>query len=148
MQLKKYNNRSGIYHVKNREKYLGKQDPKFKSKLEARMMFYLDHNQSVISWKYEPFPIKYVDKSSNNKIRNYYIDFVATVLGENNKPQTVWIEVKSSNEIRKPRFKKQNINERVSALIWLKNQSKWDAATKLASKYGIKFVIISEKELS
>jgi hypothetical protein len=90
----KYNNTVGTYHIRNKEKYMGQYDPIYKSKLEAKMMFYLDHNPGVVKWNYEAFPIKYIDESSGGKMRNYYIDFVA-IVKSGNSLQTVWIEVKS-----------------------------------------------------
>lgn len=140
----KYNNTVGTYHVRNKEKYIGRYDPIYKSKLEAKMMFYLDHNENVVKWNYEGFPIKYIDESSNNTVRNYYIDFIAVVKA-NEKLQTVWIEVKSESET-KPPGKKASKNPQAVAL-WIKNQSKWKAAKKLAESRGIKFVVISENEL-
>ncbi len=141
----KYNNTVGTYHVRNKEKFLGNYDPIYKSKLEAKMMFYLDHNENVIKWNYESFPIKYIDESSGNKVRNYYIDFTAVVNTGKNVLQTVWIEVKSESETHAPG---KHASKNPKAInTWLKNQSKWKAAKKLAESRGIKFVVISEKEL-
>lgn len=141
----KYHNTVGTYHVSNREKFVGNYDPIYKSKLEAKMMFYLDHNSNVLRWNYESFPIKYRDESSGGKIRNYYIDFTAVVKTAENRLQTVWIEVKSESETRPPKGVAKNNPTNVK--IWLKNQSKWKAARTLAESKGHKFVVISEKEL-
>ena len=140
----KYNNTVGTYHVRNKEKYLGRYEPVYKSKLEAKMMFYLDHSPGIVKWNYEAFPIKYLDESTN-KVRNYYIDFIAIVKSKENALQTVWIEVKSESETRPP-GKKASMNPKAVEL-WLKNQSKWKAARQLAESRGHKFVVISEKEL-
>lgn len=140
----KYNNTVGTYHVHNREKYIGQYDPIYKSKLEAKMMYYLDHNENIVKWNYEAFPIKYIDESSKNKIRNYYIDFIA-VVKSNDKLQTVWIEVKSESETKAPGRKASKNQKAVDT--WIKNQSKWKAAKQLAESRGYKFVVISEKEL-
>lgn len=139
----KYNNAVGTYHVRNKDKYMGQYDPIYKSKLEAKMMFYLDHNENVVKWNYEAFPIKYLDESTN-KIRNYYIDFIAIVKAENHL-QTVWIEVKSESETHAPG--KRAAKNQKAVELWIKNQSKWKAAKRLAESKGHKFVVISEKEL-
>ena len=141
----KYHNTVGTYHVSNKEKYVGQYEPEYKSKLEAKMMYYLDHNPGVLKWTYESFPIKYVDESSNGKIRNYYIDFVAVVKGEKG-PQTVWIEVKSEAETKMPGPKARKNPETMK--VWIKNQCKWKAARQLAESRGHKFVVISERELN
>lgn len=140
----KYNNTVGTYHIRNKEKYIGQYDPIYKSKLEAKMMFYLDHNENIVKWNYEAFPIKYIDESSGNKVRNYYIDFIA-IVKQQDKLQTVWIEVKSESETHAP-GKRASKNPKAIE-TWIKNQSKWKAAKKLAESRGIKFIVISEKEL-
>ena len=141
----KYNNTTGTYHVSNPEKFLGNYEPIYKSKLEAKMMYYLDHSPGVVKWNYEAFPIKYIDESSNErKVRNYFIDFVA-VVKSGDRLQTVWIEVKSESET-KPPGKRASKNP-MAVQTWLKNQSKWKAARQLAESRGYKFVVISEKEL-
>ena len=141
----KYHNTVGIYRVSNKEKYLGQCSPEYKSRLEAKMMFYLDHSPGVLKWTYESFPIKYVDESSNGKIRNYYIDFVAVVKTPKG-PQTVWIEVKTESEANFPGPQARKNPETMK--LWIKNQSKWAAARKLAESRGHKFIVITEKELN
>lgn len=80
-QRGKYSNALvGRYIPIHKEKYIGQYDPIFKSNLERKMMLFLDKSPNVISWSYEKFSIKYIDKSSKpEKLRNYYIDFIATV---------------------------------------------------------------------
>lgn len=143
--LKYRNAHTGTYHVANREKYAGLRDPQYKSLLECKMMYYLDHSPHVLRWNYEPMPIKYIDESSNRKVRNYYIDFTAVVKNKNSV-HTVWIEVKSESEIRPP--SKRVKDQKTAMKIWIKNQSKWKAARELAESRGIKFVVVSENELN
>lgn len=143
--LKYKNAHIGTYHVSNKEKFLGMHDPKYKSLLECKMMFYLDHNPNVLKWNYEPMAIKYIDESSNGKIRNYYIDFTAIVKNRESS-HAVWIEVKSESEMRPP--SKRVKDQKTAMKIWIKNQSKWKAAKQLAESRGIKFVVVSENELN
>ena len=139
----KYRNVCGTYHPLHKEKFFGNYEPIFKSKLEYKMMYYLDHNDNVVKWNYEAFPIKYLDESTG-KIRNYFIDFMA-VVKSGDKLQTVWIEVKSASETHPPGPRARN--NPLAVKTWLKNQSKWKAAKALAESRGHKFVVISEKEL-
>lgn len=137
----KYHNKVGRYFPLHPEKYKGQSELVFKSDLERLMMLYLDKNPNVIQWIYEPFSIKYLDESTN-KIRRYYMDFVA-VVKDNDHLKTIWIEVKSKKETTPPKDKK-NLKELAT---WIKNQSKWKQAKKLASERGHNFVIITENEL-
>lgn len=141
----KYSNaKTGYYFPLNPEKYIAENKTIiFKSTLEQRLMLYLDKNPAVISWAYEKFPIKYIDKSSYpEKVRRYYIDFIAKIKS-GNTIKTVWIEVKSQKEVDRPK-NKNNIKDN---LLWLKNQCKWQAAKLLAKQYNAEFVIITEKQL-
>lgn len=142
--LKYRNAHTGTYHVANKEKYAGQSDPQYKSLLECKMMYYLDHNPAILRWKYEPQAIKYIDESSGGKVRNYYIDFSAIVQNKHSS-NVVWIEVKSESEMRPPSNRVKD--KRTAMKIWLKNQSKWKAAKALAESKGFKFVVVSEREL-
>ena len=145
----KYHSKSGYYNVQHPEKYLSKTRPIFKSDLERLMMKYLDENQNVVSWIYEPRPIYYKDFSKLDscgrpgKQRKYYIDFVATIKTADNHLKTVWIEVKSEKETHPPK----NKNNKLEMETWVRNQSKWTAAKKLCEAKGMEFVIITESQL-
>ena len=140
---KKYNNKIGKFTPRNKQKYKGKYPIIFKSKLEAKMMLYLDNNQSVKSWSYEPIPIPYYDKSDNNRRKNYYIDFVAEMY-INNRFRKVWIEVKSKAETKKPRKSKNGLVLVESVRIYLQNLCKWNATKKLAKQRNAEFIIVTE----
>ena len=99
----KYNNAAtGKFMPLHPEKYKGSQVPVFKSTLERLMMAYLDRNESIVSWTYEPKPINYVDRSSYPpKVKRYFVDFQA-VVKQGQFMKTVWIEVKPYCETIKP----------------------------------------------
>lgn len=144
----KYNSLHGIFTPINPEKYKGKGLPQFKSKLELKMMAYLDKSSAVIDWCYEPFAIKYEDKSVLDKngrgiVRKYYIDFIATIKSGAVLKKT-WIEVKSINEVSLSKKSLRNVNENT---LYIKNMSKWVVARKLAKQYGYNFMIVTDKDL-
>lgn len=140
----KYKNKVGRFKPKNPEKFRGSYPLIYKSKLEARMMLYLDSNQNVKSWIYEPMAIKYIDKSDKNKIKNYWIDFAVEIL-VNSVVKRFWIEVKSSGETKKPRGKNQTTTLLESTKTYVKNLCKWTAAKELAKKRGAEFIIVTEE---
>lgn len=140
----KYQNaKTGKFLMKHPEKYCGTSTPIYKSQLEYLFMRYADSNPSIIQWGYENLHIQYLDKSSNPaKVRRYFIDFVCKVrVGTTIK--TIWVEIKPTCETHAPR---SNANIKTK-LTWLKNQCKWDAATKLAKTRGAEFKILTEAEL-
>lgn len=138
----KYSNaKVGVYHPQNPHKYLGAQLPIFKSELERLCMRYLDTNDLIIQWSYEPQSIKYYDKA-HNKVRHYYIDFVAVAkVGSFRK--TVWIEVKPECETKPPKNKK----DYKALTTFLTNTCKWEAASALAKSKGYEFHILTEAQL-
>lgn len=138
----KYHNIIGKFFPMNPEKYTAtNKNIVFKSKLEQRFMIYLDKNPNVINWRYEPFPINYFDKSTNKK-RKYYVDFIILVKGSV-KNQVIYCEIKSKKETLPPKSK-TNIKDN---LLYLKNISKWEQATRYCDSIGAKFKIITEEQL-
>ena len=114
----------------------------FKSGLEKRMMQYLDKNENVIAWSYEPQCIKYFDKGQQ-KVRRYFIDFTC-VIKQGMLQKTVWLEIKPESETHPPKNKK-NIQ---AMMTWITNSCKWQAAQQLAKQKGYEFHVITEKQLS
>ena len=138
----KYSNaKVGVYRPLNPQKYLGSQLPIYKSELERLCMRYLDSNDLIVSWSYEPQAIKYFDKA-HNKVRHYYIDFIAVAKCGNFK-KTIWIEVKPESETKPPRNKK----DFKAATTYLVNTCKWEAAQQLAKSKGYEFHILTEAQL-
>src|SRR5574344_2593209 len=114
----KYSNSvSGAYYPIHPEKFKGCSLPIYKSRLELRAMMYLDKNPSIISWSYEPKPIRYLDKSCNPPaVRRYFVDFIATAKVNSMLTKTIWIEVKCKEETLPPK----NRNNIENCKIYLK----------------------------
>ena len=144
----KYQSLHGTYTPTNTAKYKGKGLPQFKSKLELKMMSYLDKSEAVLEWSYEPFAIKYEDKSildakKKGVIRKYYVDFTATIKN-GAVVKRYWLEVKSINEISLSNKAKRNVNE---SNTYIKNMSKWVVAKQLAKASSCEFMLITDKDL-
>ena len=140
----KYSNaKTGRYFPENPQKYIGNlNDIFFKSKLEYLCMSYLDKNENVIAWSYEPQCIKYFDKGQQ-KVRRYFIDFTC-VIKQGMLQKTVWLEIKPESETHPPKNKK-NIQ---AMMTWITNSCKWQAAQQLAKQKGYEFHIITDRDLS
>lgn len=138
----KYKNAAtGAYIPQNPSKYLGTYPLIYKSKLEFLCMRYLDTNNLILNWSYEPSCIRYLDKASG-KVRRYFIDFVAVARAGNFK-KTLWIEVKSEQETKPPKNKK----DLKAMATFLTNTCKWEAAQQLAKSKGYEFHILTEAQL-
>ena len=137
----KYHAKSGYYYPLHPEKYAAENKTIiYKSSLEQRFMLYLDKNDAIRWWKYEPFPIKYFDVTTN-KVRKYYIDFIVAIKG--NPDRIIYCEIKSKKETLKPK-NPNNINENMT---YLKNMSKWKYAKMYCKEKGYDFMVITEDQL-
>lgn len=134
--------KTGTYIPLNPHKYSGAQLPVYKSDLERRLMLYLDKNESVLCWSYEPQSVKYWDPV-HKKTRRYYIDFSATVK-RGMFQKTVWIEVKPLCECHQPSSKASPQTH----AMWLINSAKWAAAEKIAKAKSFEFHVVNETQLS
>jgi hypothetical protein len=144
----KYNCVQGTFYPSCPEKYKGTSNPRFKSKLEYKMMRMCDKSPHVINWSYERIVIPYVDKSRHNTTHNYYMDFKVT-MSTKNGPQTFLVEVKSKKETEKPKNSKRKKPENYKKEVetWVRNKCKWSAAEKSARRRGWRFVLFTEDQL-
>ena len=119
-----------------------------KSGLELRAFQFTDHNEKIEKWSIEPFAISYF-KSLTGRIHRYYIDlFIQFKNGHK-----FLVEIKSSIETIPPLKPKKNttkslINYKKALITYQTNTEKWEAAKEFANKNNMKFIIITEKQLS
>lgn len=143
----KYKNAvSGRFTPQHPEKYTGNaRDIVYKSALELQFMMYADRNPNIVSWGYEGTTIKYFDRA-RGKVRRYYIDF-SIVVKAGPVHKTIWVEIKPECETHPPTRSKTK-SDLKAQMTWMTNQSKWEAASKLAKSRGYEFHIITEKQLN
>lgn len=152
----------GIYKIKNKKKYIGKQDPIYRSSWESRVCYFLDHNPNVVRWGYEIISIPYT--SIDNKIHTYILDFYAEMKTKDGKIEKYLLEVKpqkdgpiidqNGNFVFPNKPKKPKINNRKSLKnymynmsMYMKNYKKWLAAQAYCKSNGLKFKIITENSI-
>ena len=134
----------GLYKPTHPKKYVG--DPKkivYRSLLERRFMRYCDLNQDILFWASEELPIRYFNPI-DKKYHSYFPDFVV----KTSKQKKYMIEVKPSRQIGKPKLgKKKSKTYMRESFEYIKNQAKWQAAKSYCDDKGMKFKLITEKDL-
>lgn len=143
---KKSHWKQGKFIPKHPEKYLGSIDNiTYRSGWELKMMNWLDSgNPNIISWNSESVIIPYI-KPTDGKMHRYFVDFYLKY--KNKKGQIIQeiIEIKPYAQTRPPRKKSKNqLNENLTYAI---NCAKWESAARWCRKRGLKFRIVTEKEL-
>lgn len=137
----------GIYKPKNKDKYLG--DPAnivYRSFWELRVLRWLDTDSNVLRYASEEIVVPYVSPK-DGKVHRYFPDFYFEKINESGKVEKFLVEVKPHGQTQKPKSRKNTkryINEAVTYAV---NQAKWKAAEEWCLDRGIKFRIVTEKDL-
>lgn len=119
----------------------------YKSSLELKAFRYCDMNKYVVRYGIEPFAIKYLNPK-DGKLHRYFIDFFI----EFQNGQKFLVEVKSSGETKEPKkpgkkTEKAILNYQKALQTFAVNTAKWKAAEAFALEKGLKFIILTEREL-
>ena len=142
-------NKKGFFKPKNPQKYKGNPNRiVFRSSWELKMMDFFDKSPNIISWQSEEKAIAY-RSPVDNKIHRYYPDFIIEIKNQENKIETIIIEVKPFNQTTEPRSPKDKNNKKFlkEVMTYGVNNAKWEAAKFYCEKRGWKFKILTEKEI-
>jgi len=131
----------GAYVIKNKEKYVGKGIPRYRSGWELAFMRFLDNNDSILQWASESISIPYRNPITG-KQSIYVPDFLITYRNRNNTMIAEVIEIKPKKQ--SVIESKMKANERAVIAV---NYAKWDAATKWCRKQGLLFRVITEDDM-
>jgi hypothetical protein len=132
----------GIYTVRNPEKYIGKNKPKYRSGWEFTFMQFCDNNKSVLKWASEAISIPYRSPITG-KMKNYIPDFFVVYQNKHGQQIAEVVEIKP---------KKQSLIEskvasaRDRAVVAV-NHAKWAAAMAYCKQANLKFRVITEDDL-
>lgn len=137
--MSKYAN--GKFTIKNREKYVGRKEPTYRSSWEFSFMQFCDNNPSVIQWASEPFMIPYRNPlSGKNTI--YVPDFMMVYVDKNQQKHAEVIEVKPTKETS---FESaRSVRDRAAVAL---NMAKWTAAQEFCKNYGMRFRVVTENDI-
>jgi len=135
---------SGRYIVKNPKKYEGDFNKvKYRSLWERQAFKWLDNNLGVVGWSSEEVVVPYRCKT-DGKVHRYFVDlFIRTKNGK-----VFLIEIKPKKQTLPPKKPSRKTKRYLSEVMtYAKNQSKWEAATAYANKYGMTFEVWNEDTL-
>lgn len=137
----------GVYQPKNKEKFIGT-EAIFRSGLELKFFRFCDGNPKVLKWGSENVKVPYFD-TQEKKNRTYYVDnFV--MIREGDQVTKYLIEIKPFKQTKEPKDtgKRKKSHLLYEQQMYKNNQDKWNAARAFAKKCGMKFLIITEKDLN
>lgn len=131
----------GIYTPKNPEKYMGKQQPRYRSSWEMVFMRFLDENVNITHWASESIAIPYRHPFTG-KITNYVPDFFVVYENKKGKRLAEVVEIKP---------KKQSLIESKASqkdrMVVAVNHAKWAAANIYCKANGFVFRVITENDI-
>lgn len=135
---------SGKYIPKNRAKYSGDHNKIYYRSLWERQVFkFLDENSDVLAWNSEEVVIPYRCKT-DNKIHRYFVDLKIQF----KNGQTYLIEIKPKKQTIEPKVRSKKTRAYITeVLTYVKNQSKWEAASEYCSDRGWIFEVWTETTL-
>ena len=134
----------GLFRPNNPKKYVGNtKQIVYRSLLERRFMRYCDLNEDILYWASEELPVRYYNPL-DKKYHRYFPDFVVKTVN-NDK---YMIEIKPSRQAVKPKPPKKKTKSYMrESFEYIKNQAKWQAAKSYCDDKGMKFKLITEKDL-
>ena len=147
MQQPKF--KQGKYNPINKEKYIGKSTPIYRSGWELKCFLTLDKNPAVIKWGSENIILPYIDPTRNYTQHQYVVDLFFEALDPEGKLIKYLVEVKPYKETQPPVITKRKKQETIAyeSVTYARNMAKWQSAVKFAKSKGWRFLIWTEKQL-
>ncbi len=136
------NTAKGTFVPKNPEKYVGSRDPVYRSSWEHTFMLFCDNNPAVEQWASEAVKIPYRDPLTG-KNTVYVPDFLIVYTDRKQKRQAELIEIKPNNQSVRESVGKNPYNQ----AQYIKNLAKWEAASAWCKGRGIRFRVVSERDI-
>ena len=141
----------GYFKPNYPQKYLGKTPIIYRSSWERKFMILCDTRDDVVVWSSEPVEIKYWS-TIDSKEHRYYPDFYMKVKKGEDIFEEFLVEIKPSDQIKKPQPPKKNSKKALDSYKFLaeqyvKNRDKYKYAKKWAEDRGWRFIVLTENSL-
>lgn len=133
----------GRYDVVNRGKYKGdlSKGVIYRSSWELQLISAIDYSSKVKFWGSEEVVVPYMNPDSPDRMHRYFIDLYVELVDGNK----YLIEVKPFKFIDLEAYAKEKSEARRAE--FRKNVMKWQYASKVAKDSGMKFCVVTEREL-
>jgi|TARA_R110000822_G_scaffold285247_1_gene406603 hypothetical protein len=139
--------KQGVFNPKNPKKYKGVSPIIYRSGPEFRLMKFADNSDKIIYWQSESVPVPYI-KPTDGRVHRYYIDFTFYFKEKDGTISKFLIEYKPWKQTQLPvrgrKSEKTWVTEQYNYVV---NQAKWKAARQFAKSVGMKFIVLTEKNL-
>lgn len=148
--MKRYYTKNGIYTPFNKEKYIGKALPHYRSSWQLKAFISIDKNPKIIKWGSEAIIIPYIDSTRNYSSHRYIVDLFFQIKDINNIIQTWLIEIKPYNQSVSPTISKRKSQAKLLAeqLIVENNQCKWKAAINFCKSKNWHFGVWTQRGIN
>lgn len=135
------NYQQGIYECCNPKKYRGSSKPRYRSGWELVFMRMCDNHPNILYWNSEGQRIPY-KHPIDGRMTHYVPDFFIVYQDKNGKQHAELIEIKPYNQtsIENARSKK----DKFASVV---NLAKWQAAQAWSKQNGVRFRVITEKDI-
>lgn len=139
----------GIFNPKHPEKYKGQHPIIYRSRPELLMMQWFDIKNNIIEWTSESVVIPYI-KPTDGRMHRYFIDFSCKFKNPDNTTTKYIIEYKPFKQTQQPlkTAKKSERSFLIEQMTFAINRAKWQSAEDYARHQGMKFIIVTERELN
>lgn len=132
----------GKFTPKNPEKYIGKNQPKYRSSWELVFMNFCDNNKNIIKWASESIHVPYRNPLTG-KQTIYVPDFFVLYEDKfgNKKAEVIEIKPKKQSLIES---KVTSAKDKAAVVL---NHAKWKAANEFCKRSGLVFRVITEDQI-
>lgn len=133
----------GRYKVKNPKKYAGDHtNVIYRSGWERFAFRWCENNKDIKSWCSEETIIPYVS-AIDNKYHRYFPDLKIHM----RDGRVILVEIKPEKQTKPPASRRRTKKHISESLEYVRNQCKWNAASKYCKDNGYEFQIWTEKTL-
>lgn len=139
--------KQGYYRPVHPEKYKGDTaNIIFRSGLELKFFRFFDHNPAIIRWNSEQVVVPYTS-DMDGRVHRYFVDAWLKVKSKTAVQEYI-VEIKPYAFTLEPAQQSRKTQTYQKKVIeYIKNLNKWKAADKYAKEKGMKFIILTEKDI-